>query len=314
MIKIESISYSYRNKSLPHIVALDKINLTIDSGEFVVLTGPNGSGKSTLFRILCGLLQPSRGTVTIHGVDLLQHPQRARQSYGIVFQKPALDSHLSIFENCAIHAALYGMSRQQLQQRLQEDLSWTSVADRLHQPVKTLSGGMARQVELVKSLLHRPRCLLMDEPTTGLDPISRREFLQAVRRLQQQHQMTVLMTSHLFEEAEAADRMAILHQGQLLAHDTPDRLRATIGPEMVAVQSEHPDQSDHIWQDLKRRPGVVLQRHSPTELWCEHAQLPEMLYDLLQHHRQFITSLSFRRPTLEDVFVHVTRSHEEQQR
>jgi ABC-2 type transport system ATP-binding protein len=278
---------------------LDQLTFQLQQGELFVLTGPNGSGKSTLFRILCGLLQPGTGRVRVGGVDLFACPEQARRHYGVVFQKPALDPLLSARENLQVHARLYGVDRQQMHRRMEESLAWTVVRDRLDDPVRTLSGGMARQVELAKAMLHQPSILLMDEPTTGLDPNSRRQ-------LQRSRPLSVLMTSHLFEEAEEADRMGILHHGVLLVADAPEVLRARIGQEVIIVRSD-PGALDSIAHALEGLGmAATVWRCGESELRIQDADALELLHKLLQDHRARIRSIELKKPTLEDVFVHLT--------
>ncbi|MBF0127457.1 MAG: ABC transporter ATP-binding protein, partial [Magnetococcales bacterium] len=178
-------------------VALRALDIAIDPGTFFVLTGPNGSGKSTLFGILCGLMRPSAGSISLFGHDLFSAPRAARRCMGVVFQKPALDKYLTVLENLRIHAALHGIPAARLAARLDAALPWSDLAGRLHERVETLSGGLARQAELVKVLLHEPALLILDEPTTGLDPGGRVAFLNALRRLQRERELTILMTSHI---------------------------------------------------------------------------------------------------------------------
>lgn len=306
MIEIESLTHVYpaTRKTLAR-VAINGLSLRIKEGEFAILSGPNGSGKSSLFRILCGLSTPTSGSIRINGVDLLKNPEQIRPLMGVVFQSPAVDKHLSVAENLAIHADLYAVPRDEYEARRTEALQWTDLGDRLDQKVDTLSGGLARQVELAKVLLTRPRILLLDEPTTGLDPASRRNFLSALRRLQRERGMTVLMTSHVFTEADDVDRVAIMKEGVLLAWDTPAALKAMIGKEMLVLQPTDPDR---LAQALKDQLGLTVMRHG-DELRLEETEngagLP-LAEKILERFRPEILSLAIKRPDLDDVFVHIT--------
>lgn len=307
MIDIQSLTHTYPGSGKrPPRIALDDLSLDVAEGRFTILSGPNGSGKSTLFRILCGLALPSAGTVRVGGFDLLAQPAQVRRLLGVVFQSPAVDKQLSVAENLRLQADLYGIRGSDYARRRDEALAWTDLGERLGHKVDTLSGGLARQVELAKVLMTRPRVLLLDEPTTGLDPASRRNFLSALRRLQRELGMTVLMTSHVFSEAEDADRVAILREGRLLAHDTPQALKALIGTEMVVVQPA--GDVEGLAQSLRDDLGLAVRRHG-DELRLEETEngagLP-LLETILQRWHAQVRSISIRQPDLDDVFIHVT--------
>ncbi|HSV29782.1 MAG TPA: ABC transporter ATP-binding protein [Candidatus Omnitrophota bacterium] len=304
MIVIDQLTHVYPGgrKTAPR-KAIDNLSLEVREGEFAILSGPNGSGKSTLFRILCGLALPSAGRISVAGHDLVTAAAKVRPILGVVFQSPAVDKHLTVAENLRIHADLYGLP--DFAARRDEALGWTDLAGRLDQKVDTLSGGLARQVELAKVLMTRPRVLLLDEPTTGLDPASRRNFLAALLRLQRERGMTVLMTSHVFSEAENVDRVAIMSDGKLLAYDTPQALKARIGTEMVVLQPAEPEA---MAEKLRAEMGLAVRVHG-DELRLEETENGEglpLLERILERYRPDIRSISIKQPDLEDVFVHVT--------
>ena len=306
MIAIQDLTHVYPgSRKVGPRKALDSLTLSVGEGEFAILSGPNGSGKSTLFRILCGLALPSAGSVRIGGIDLFAEPAKVRRILGVVFQNPAVDKQLTVAENLRIHADLYGIGGADFAARRAEALEWTDLGERLDQKVETLSGGLARQVELAKVLMTRPRVLLLDEPTTGLDPSSRRNFLDALHRLQRERGMTVLMTSHVFSEAEDVDRVAIMREGKLLAYDSPQALKARIGTEMVVLQ---PTDAEAFAETLRTELGLAVRRHG-DELRREETENGEglpMLERILERYRPQIRSISIKQPDLEDVFVHVT--------
>ncbi|MBN2753221.1 MAG: ABC transporter ATP-binding protein, partial [Rhodospirillaceae bacterium] len=216
MIVIDQLSHRYpRRRKSPAFLALDGLNLSISDGSFCVVIGPNGSGKSTLFKILAGGLQPSMGSATLNGA--ICGSSAARRAVGVVFQAPALDGILSVRENLTLFGRLHGIGKQDLRQRIAEITAWSQITDRLDIPAGQLSGGQQRQAELAKCLIPAPPILLLDEPTTGLDPTSRRAFHNTLATLQRETGMTVVMTTHIFEEAMDADRVAILKDGRLIA-------------------------------------------------------------------------------------------------
>ncbi|MBF0357325.1 MAG: ABC transporter ATP-binding protein [Magnetococcales bacterium] len=309
MISIKKLNYFYKAGKQDNRQALADLDLEIARNTLFTLTGPNGSGKSTLFRALSGLSIANQGEIKMDGLDIVQHQNKIRELMGVVFQHPALDKHLTLMENFSIHADLYGMKQSLFRQRLDEDLAWTGLKDRLGELVGTLSGGMARRVELVKALLHRPKILLMDEPTNGLDPGGRRDFLDMVDKLREEREMTILMTSHIFAEAERADRVGILHQGRLLAVGSPEELKNRLGREMVVIQTIDDKQAETLNSKLANRDGV--------KVWIRQRELrvegidSKTLDDLLANHREQFCEISIKRPTLEDLFIHITAKNGE---
>ena len=310
-IAIGGLSHTYpKTRRAAARTAIAGLTLAIAEGEFAILSGPNGSGKTTLFRILCGMIRPSTGAVRLAGHDLLAEPAAARRHLGVVFQSPAVDKHLTVAENLRLHASLYGVGGRAFAARLDEALHWSELKHRLNDRVIALSGGLARQVELAKCLLTRPSVLLLDEPTTGLDPASRRHFLDALRDVQRARGMTVLMTTHVFAEAEDADRVAIMKAGRLLAFDSPQTLRGRLGREMVVAESRD---ALALATRIKADLGLAAHRHGDEvrlEETAHGASLP-ILEKLLARYRDSITSIAIRQPTLEDVFIHLTESAED---
>jgi ABC-2 type transport system ATP-binding protein len=210
-------------------VALSNLDLTLERNALVVLLGPNGAGKSTLFQVLTGLFVPDEGEVTVAGHSLRHAPMRALRHIGVVFQQLSLDLDLSARRNLLFHADLHGLQRSLAQARIDEGAAALGIAGDLGRPVRELSGGTRRKVELVRALLHRPALLLMDEPTVGLDPKSRRDLMAAMRADIAARATCVLWATHLVEEAVVADRVLLLHKGKLLADGAPDAVTAALG-------------------------------------------------------------------------------------
>ena len=209
--------------------ALDGVTVALQPGQWVALLGPNGAGKSTLFAVLTGLFAADAGTVHIAGHDLRRHPALALRELGVVYQQSALDLDLSVQRNLRFHAALHGLPRRLATTRIEAALQHHGLSSDRDRAVRELSGGNRRRVELARALLHDPAVLLMDEPTAGLDPRSRRELLHATAERVRQEATAVLWATHLVEEAERADRVLVLHQGRLLADGTPAEVAATLG-------------------------------------------------------------------------------------
>lgn len=225
-------------------LALDGISFTVHPGEIFGILGPNGSGKTTLFRILSTMLAPnggpdnSGGTASITGHDVLAAPAAARAQFGVVFQSPSLDGKLTAIENLRHHGRLYGLAGKDLKNRINQWLAFFGLTERRSEFVERFSGGMRRKLEVAKALLHEPKLLLMDEPATGLDPAARRELWQKLLQLRQDKNMTIVLTTHLMDEAEHCDRLAIMAAGKLITVDTPDHLKSRIGGDVITLEPE----------------------------------------------------------------------------
>ncbi len=197
--------------------ALDDVSFIVPRGSFTALLGPNGAGKSTLFSLVTRLFHPRQGTIRILGHDVARAPGRALSGLGVVFQGRTLDLDLSIRQNLRYHAALHGLSARDAARRAEEILAGSQLAERMGDKARTLSGGQLRRVEIVRAFMHRPRLILLDEPTVGLDIASRAEIISTVRRLVREEGVSVLWATHLIDEIEETDRVVVLHRGQVRA-------------------------------------------------------------------------------------------------
>src|SRR5262249_606741 len=235
-IRVENIQHNYGDRT-----ALQGVTFDVRAGEIFGLLGPNGSGKTTLFRILSTLMLPAGGQAIIAGFDAAQQPDEVRRRIGVVFQAQSTDIKLSAAENLWHQGHLYGLRGAALKQRIQEMLERVALADRAKDRVETFSGGMQRRVELAKGLMHRPSVLLLDEPTTGLDPAARRDLWLYLHELRTQEKVSIIVTTHLMEEAEKCDRLAILSLGEVVGLGTPAELRSAIGGDVVTIEAASPD-------------------------------------------------------------------------
>ena len=284
--------------------ALSDVSFSVARGEIFALLGPNGGGKTTLFRILATLLPPSAGSFTIDGLDLAAAGREVRRRLGVVFQAPSLDKKLTVMENLAFQGALYSISRGALAVRIRELLGTFRLEDRAGDLVETLSGGLARRVEIAKALLHAPPVLLLDEPSTGLDPGARRDLVEVLASLATTG-TAVLLTTHLFEEAEAAHRIGILDQGRLLALDTPAALKATLGGDVVTVEARDETGAPALAAGIESRFGAEAGRITvvgPTvriERRAAHTFVPR----LVEAFPGAFKSVTLGAPSLEDVFI-----------
>ncbi len=283
-------------------LALDRVAFNVERGEFFGLLGPNGSGKTTIFRILSTLMRPSGGTARIFAADIQRDAAAARQSFGVVFQRPSVDPQLSVDENLRHHGRLYGLAGRDLAARCDEMRSRMGLADRGGDRVATLSGGLQRRVELAKALLHRPRLLLLDEPSTGLDPGARRDLSRLLLELRDGDGVTVVLTTHYMEEAERCDRVGIMNEGTLVRVDTPLALKESVGGDVVVVHAAEVEAlAERVGERFGLEPTVV-----DGALRIERKRGHELIGELVEAFPEEIRSVSFGKPTLEDAFIHMT--------
>src|ERR1700688_5141803 len=296
-IEVGGLDFSYGDRR-----ALRDVEFTIARGEIFGFLGPNGGGKSTLFRLLSTLVPIQSGSVRILNCDLRAETQALRRKIGVVFQSPSLDGKLTVAENLAIHGNLYGMRGARLKERAQAMLARLDVSDRAGDLAETLSGGLRRRVELAKALLHEPELLLLDEPSTGLDPAARREFFNLLSRLRESDGVTIVLTTHYMEEAERCDRIGILDQGRLVAIAPPGELKQQVGGDVMVISTPAPEAlAQKIALKLQVRAALV-----DGTLRIERPRGHELVARLVDEFGGEIESITFGRPTLEDVFVHLT--------
>ena len=283
-------------------VALADVSLQVARGEIFGLLGPNGGGKTTLFHLLATLMPLMEGQVELLGYDLRRAPRAIRPHLGVVFQHPSLDRKLTVYENLRHHGHLYGLSGKPLRARIQFMVQRVGLEDRRDDLVETLSGGLQRRLELAKAFLHGPTVLLLDEPSTGLDPGARLDFMAYLEQLRDQEGVCALLTTHILEEAERCDRVGILHQGRLVAVGTPDELKARVGGDVVVVHTPDPA---GLQSQIRERFGcvpVVVDGSVRVEIAHGHT----FVRDVVEAFAPIIQAVTFSKPTLEDVFIHLT--------
>jgi ABC-2 type transport system ATP-binding protein len=283
------------------LVAVAGVSFSVGAGEIFGFLGPNGAGKSTTIKMLSTLLRPTGGRASVAGHDVVHDPAAVRRALGILFQDSALDDRLTARENLRVHCAIYGVPRRERAARIDELLDWIELAPRADDLVRTFSGGMRRRLEVARALLHRPRVLFLDEPTTGLDPQTRRALWDTLHALRAETKLTIFMTTHYMEEAERCDRVAIIDHGALVAEGTPAELRQRAGHERVVVTTADDARAA---AELRVRFGVAPE---PTLEGLEF-QVPDGAAFLprLSGFPIEIRSLLLRKPTLEDAFLALT--------
>jgi len=303
-VQAHDLAYAYGERQ-----ALDGVGFAVERGEIFGFLGPNGSGKSTLFQLLATLRAAQRGRLSVLGHDPAREADAVRRRLGVVFQSPALDRELTVRQNLLHHGHLYGLRGDELGRRIDAALERFGLADRADDPAKTLSGGLARRTEIAKVLLPRPEVLLLDEPSTGLDPGARRELATVLREAAADG-VTVLLTTHFMEEGDRCDRLALMARGRIVAEGTPEALKRRIGGDVVVLRTQDPDA---LARDLATRfseiePRVVASGEGgPGEVRFERedaAAFVPRLADAFSQHR--IDALTVARPTLEDVFLRLT--------
>lgn len=308
ILEIQNLSYAY-DRQVHSLIktkekefrALQDVSFSVEKGEIFGLLGPNGGGKTTLFRILSTYFVPAAGSVRIFGSDIRQNSQRVRQQVGVVFQSPSLDKKLTVAENLIHQGHLYGLAGKRLNEKIAELLARVGLSQRTSDRVETLSGGLQRRAEIAKGMLHAPELLLMDEPSTGLDPGARRDLWDYLQELKKMG-ITILITTHLMEEAEKCDRLAILNLGWLVALGTPSSLKQEIGGDVITVETQNPEKLADLIQKKFSLHSIILE----NALRIETDRGPEFVPQLLGSFAGEILSVTVGKPTLEDVFIHKT--------
>ncbi len=297
IVSVEDLVYRYGAR-----VALSKVSFAVGEREIFGVLGPNGSGKSTLFKILATMLAPTAGAVGVAGFNADRQAADVRRRIGIVFQSQSLDRKLTVAENLRAQGRLYGLRGAELAERVDRIAERLGLAERLDEVVERLSGGLRRRVEIAKGLLHRPSVLLMDEPSTGLDPGARRELWRYVEELRDTHGITVLLTTHILDEADRCDRLILLHQGRLVAEGTPAELKARIGGDVVVLAVADPEA---LRRRIEEELGV---RAVPSDgmLRVEISNGHRFITEVVEAFPGAIESVALHKPTLEDVFLDET--------
>ena len=297
MIEVQNLTHRYGER-----VALSEISFDVKPGEIFGLLGPNGGGKSTLFRILSTMMVPTDGRAVVAGYDVVGEPAQVRRHVGVVFQTQSLDKALTVEENLRSQGHLHGLSGAALGERMEHAMQQLGLADRRKDLVETLSGGLRRRVEIAKALLHRPQVWLMDEASTGLDPAARRDLSLPVENLRSREGVTILLTTHILEEADRCDRLVLLHQGRIVTHGSPRELRSRIGGDVVVLEANDTSSlAGRIEQRFGLKPKVMdgLVR---VEIQNGHRFITEVV----EAFPGAIESVGLHKPTLEDVFVRET--------
>lgn len=297
IIKVENLV-----KRFGKLAAVDDISFSVAPGEIFGFLGPNGAGKTTTINILCTLSKPTSGRATIDNLDVVRQQSQVRRTIGLVFQDPSLDERLSGLQNLHFHALVYGMPASIRKQRIEQMLRMMELWDKRHSQVRTYSGGMKRRLELARGLLHHPKVLFLDEPTLGLDPQTRTRIWEYILELRQREGTTIFLTTHYMDEAEQADRIAIIDYGKLVVIDTPEKLKKMVGKDIISVKT---DDNDRAAEEIRLRYQIEA-RLDGNGLTFEITNGEEFLPAFIRGFGTKILSVNLRRPSLEDVFLKLT--------
>ena len=297
-----SVQVSNLTRRFGEITAVDGVSFEVGEAEIFGFLGPNGAGKTTTISMLCTLLTPSDGEARIGGYEIREDPSAVRREIGIVFQDSTVDERLTARENLVFHGELFGMPRAEIRPRAEELMERVGLADRADDAVLTFSGGMRRRLEVARGLMHWPSVLFLDEPTVGLDPQTRRSLWDYVRSLRDTEGVTVFLTTHYMDEAEACDRVAIMDYGKIIALDTPEHLKALLGGDVVSVSgADNEALAQEVRESFEVEPRI---ENEAVEFNVERGG--DFIPILLARLTTPVESVGIRAPTLEDVFVSLT--------
>jgi ABC-2 type transport system ATP-binding protein len=284
------------------IEAVQGVSFEVGEGEVFGFLGPNGAGKTTTINMLCTLLRPTSGRATVNGFDVVHQRSDVRRSIGLVFQQPTLDETLTAEQNLRFHAYAYGVPGDVRAQRMRELLTLVELWDRRGSKVRTFSGGMKRRLEIARGLLHRPRVLFLDEPTLGLDPQTRRRIWEYLAELRARDRLTIFLTTHYMDEAEQADRIAVIDHGRIVALDSPTNLKSAVGGDLITIATADRDAAADELRTRYAVSPVVADGTVSFQVPGGEAFLPEFVRGFSQP----LEAIGLRRPTLDDVFLHLT--------
>jgi ABC-2 type transport system ATP-binding protein len=289
-------------KKFGKLVAVDDISFSVRQGEIFGFLGPNGAGKTTTINILCTLMRPTKGKVILNGYDVVKQSNQVRQSVGLVFQDPSLDIKLSALQNMQFHAGVYNVPSKVAKKRIASVLKMVDLWDRRNDTVQTYSGGMRRRLEIGRGLLHFPKVLFLDEPTLGLDPQTRSHIWDYILDLRKRLDITIFLTTHYMEEANVADRIAVIDHGKVIALDTPEALKQMVGGDVITLQTGNPEAAV---AELKEKHNIEAMVEGQS-IHFEVENGEKFIPKLVREFKGELQAVSMRRPTLDDVFLKLT--------
>jgi len=305
VVQVENLTKRYKGAKA---CAVDGISFSVAAGEFFTLLGPNGAGKTTTISILTTTLSPTSGTARIAGYDLQREAAQVRQNIGIIFQQPSLDFNLTAEENIRFHAVLYGLypfrptfstMPRAYRQQVMDLAALLGLEHEMGKPVKKFSGGMRRKLEIIRSLLHKPAILFLDEPTAGLDPVSRRTLWEYLRQVRQERGTTVFLTTHYLDEAEEADKACIINHGQIVAYGAPQQVKAQLTETYLVIDAVDRNRL----RDELRRLQVAFTEASPFKVSVQGRDVQTLLKSI----ETPLTLVKTHDPSLEDAYLEIIK-------
>jgi ABC-2 type transport system ATP-binding protein len=289
-------------KKFGKLEAVKDVSFSVQEGEIFGFLGPNGAGKTTTINVLCTLLAPTAGEAIVNGFNIVKERDQVRSSIGLVFQDTTLDDYLTAEQNLRFHAYAYRIPKATLEPRMKELLEMVELWDRRKEKIDNYSGGMKRRLEIARGLLHHPKVLFLDEPTLGLDPQTRNRIWTHIKALRQKENLAIFLTTHYMDEAENCDRIAVIDYGEIVALDTPDKLKDDIGGDVVTIKTEDNDKAESL---LKEKYDLQPSQENGTiRFTVPHGE--EFLPGFVTGFPLRLISIGLHRPTLEDVFLKLT--------
>ena len=278
------------------VKAVDDISFDVKEGSLFAFLGINGAGKSTTINIICSILKKDSGTIIINDLDLDKHQEQIKHLIGVVFQNSVLDSELTVYDNLTIRAGFYGLKGKQLKTRIKELTQLLDLGPILKKPLKHLSGGQKRRVDIARGLLNYPKILILDEPTTGLDPQTRKKIWELIEDLRKKRKMTIFLTTHYMEEANKADRVVMLDHGHIVANDTPHQLKNKYSSDYLKIYMTRNEEFENLLDDFEYNGEYYLIKIKDSQ------QAKEMI----EKYSNYLQDFEVLKGDMDDVFLRIT--------
>jgi len=300
MTNFNSIEVKNFTKKFGDFVAVDDISFDVPHGSIFAFLGPNGAGKSTTINTLCTIQEKTSGDLKLNGYDVSRQKDKVRNDIGIVFQESTLDEKLTIKENIKLHCDFYNVPKNEIAERINFVLQLVDLESRKNSPVESLSGGMKRRAEIARGLVHFPKILFLDEPTTGLDPQTRANVWDYILKLQKQKDITIFLTTHYMDEAEICDKVAIIDKGKIVAHDTPNNLKKQFTLTRMEMETADPNTL------IAYLDKFEIKHQTSDNKIIAFVHDPKQMITILNDNQHIIQDLEVKKGSLNDVFIAIT--------